>query len=931
MVSTPQPVDSTRTNFRWMFPPFALDEATLELRRDGRLLAIERKPLEALIFLLRHAGEVVTKDEILAGVWPGRILSDTVLTKCIGRLREVLDDRDQTLIKTVYGFGYRLMAPVRRERLAISEPVEAPELGPEQHPPLRPNWRLERCVGTGATGDTWLARQEKTRELRVFKFARDASRLGALKREITLFRLLRDAVGESAPIPELFDWNLEQAPFFIEVRHVAGGNLTDWAAKRLEQADWTLDERVELVARIADALSVLHSMGVLHKDLKPSNVLMDAAQDDYRILLCDLGSGGLLDAERIATLGITRMGFTQTLTDASTTSGTPMYLAPEVMMGQPSTTQADLYALGVMLYQIAAGDLAKPLAPGWERDIPDAVLREDIASAVDGDPHGRLGDAAELARRLRSLAQRRHEREERLRVLQENERRAREIEGLRARRLGLIAAVVALSIGMVGSGWMYAKSRRAQFAAEAEAERTRAVSAFLTQDVFASISATDRPVKGLSVRELLDAAAVDVNTRFERDPEINASVHEALGRSYIALEEPERARRELLQALDLYRDHAGLKADQTVDVAALAVGLTWQAGEFSARAPLFQEIIREREEEHVLNDVRLFGLKRSFALALNQSGDWQAAVLQLETLYREILTTPAHSTSHLIEIKLALAQVLINLDRCGDALTLLSQTDVPKGSMARDDAGYRAAAARLKGYAEFRLGNYDEAERQLNQADAIVREWFKEDASLGLTNALYRGLLAIERHQPGAALPPLQKVLETVQVWAQTGLDQTYVELLPIGQALALMGQLSAAEQSIQQALLISRQSLGERHPITQNIRVELADVMRREGRAVDGWAMLRSPFQVTFDELGPTHGWIGRLHEVQAALMTASGDRAAAKGELVLARQQYVEVFGAEHWRTRQIDQALHSEQDIDQTSPNAPDRRTSADPVNV
>src|SRR5262245_17046038 len=100
---------------RFRFATAVLDERTLELLVADQPAELEPKPLEVLRHLLTHAGEVVTKDELLAAVWPGRILSETVLTKCIARLREVLHDDEQQVIKTVHGYGYRLLAPVKVE------------------------------------------------------------------------------------------------------------------------------------------------------------------------------------------------------------------------------------------------------------------------------------------------------------------------------------------------------------------------------------------------------------------------------------------------------------------------------------------------------------------------------------------------------------------------------------------------------------------------------------------------------------------------------------------------------------------------------------------------------------------------------------------------------------------------------------------------
>ena len=91
-------------------------------------------------------------------------------------------------------------------------------------------------------------------------------------------------------------------------------------------------------------------------------------------------------------------------------SGTYMYMAPELVEGRESTTLSDIYSLGVVLYQAAIGDFSRSIAPGWEREIPSAVLREDILACIDGRPENRLDSASELANRLRHLDQRERDR-----------------------------------------------------------------------------------------------------------------------------------------------------------------------------------------------------------------------------------------------------------------------------------------------------------------------------------------------------------------------------------------------------------------------------------------------------------------------------------------------------------------------------------------
>jgi serine/threonine protein kinase len=134
-----------------------------------------------------------------------------------------------------------------------------------------------------------------------------------------------------------------------------------------------------------------------------------AAKYGWQVRVVDFGSASLTEPERLQSMGITNVGLTQT-GDASSLTGTLLYLAPEILSGQAPTASADLYALGVMLYQTIVGDFRKPLSPGWEGEIEDPLLREDIALAACGDPRKRMGSAKELAARLRDLDRRRAER-----------------------------------------------------------------------------------------------------------------------------------------------------------------------------------------------------------------------------------------------------------------------------------------------------------------------------------------------------------------------------------------------------------------------------------------------------------------------------------------------------------------------------------------
>jgi serine/threonine-protein kinase len=306
--------------------------------------------------------------------------------------------------------------------------------------PSRSHWRLVEQIGTGAIGEVWLAIHEGTSAKRVFKFCFQADSLRGLKREVALLRLLKESLGSRPDIAQVIDWEFDQPPYFIETEHSEAGDLVAWGRQQGGIDKVSLETRVDVVAQIADALAAAHGAGVLHKDLKPANVLIrEDAGGHPRVCLADFGIGLVTSREALEVPGVTVAGLTEALLSSTmeTGAGPRLYMAPELMEGRIATPLSDVYSLGVILFQIVAGNFSRALGSGWERDIADPLLREDIAACVDRDPEERVDGPAELAARLRALPERRA--------------RARAVRSRRQTlRVGAIAAVVAL---VVAGGW----------------------------------------------------------------------------------------------------------------------------------------------------------------------------------------------------------------------------------------------------------------------------------------------------------------------------------------------------------------------------------------------------------------------------------------------------------------------------------------------
>lgn len=550
--------------FRYRFGTAEFDEARFELRVSGLPVEIQRKPLEMLACLLTHAGEVVTKDELLDTVWEGRPTVENVIANAIAKLRGALGDENAERIVTQPRVGYRFAGTF--ERVAVGRGwVSRLELAAGAPAPGRPNFVLESMIGRSVASEVWLARHAKTHEPRVYKFSPDGGSLAGLKREATLSRLLRENFGEQQFFARLLDWNFETPPFFLEYEY-GGQNLVEWAETDARLARLSPQQRLEMFLHVVDGVTAAHSVGVLHKDLKPTNVLVAAAPPDgWLVKITDFGSSRLLEPERLAELGITQLGLTMTASVLSDSgSGTPLYLAPELLTGAPPTVRSDVYALGVMLYQFLVGDFRKPLTPGWEADIADPLLRQDIAAAAAGDLARRLQSAAELADRLRHLEERRAE-AERLRDVDARARVAEQrLDQARARRPWIAAAACALVLGAAVSLYLAWQAMQERNRAERESAIAESVSRFLGEDLLARSSPYRSGQPDESLVGAIKASSGDIDRRFAFEPAVAARLHQTMARAFDGRNDWGDASAEYVHAAKLWEQADGALSQDAI-------------------------------------------------------------------------------------------------------------------------------------------------------------------------------------------------------------------------------------------------------------------------------------------------------------------------------------------------------------------------------
>lgn len=497
---------------------------------DGNRRPLESKPRLLLQTLLSQPKMVVSKTDLKRAVWPDKqFVEEGSLSTAIYNLRLALDDKAHQIIGAMPGVGYRMLLPVSINLVETRVDVSQwQSLKPGARVPGRPSWILERALGAPPTREVWLARHENSQEARVFKFGITAERLDALKREAALSRALRTRLGERDDLVPVLEWNFEDQPYFIEVPY-GGPDLRSWLAGPGASSD--VASRVALIAKVARTVGDAHGAGVLHGDLRPANILvMEGGDRPPHPKLVNFGGGGMTDAARAETLSPSLQGLAESGT--ATRSASLLYAAPEVRRGGEPTAAGDVYALGILLYQMIVGDLERPLAARWEDDFADEVLQSDIAAAAAGDPGRRIPSAAVLADRLENLDARRkqliEDREGAARALRlaDADRRAR------LRRPWIALAAGALVLGILATGWAALRAVRERDEVSRQAQIVQAVNLFLTDDL---LGRGNPIVSGKRNETLMDAvsnAEAHIPYRLAKEPAIAASIYYSLAQAF---------------------------------------------------------------------------------------------------------------------------------------------------------------------------------------------------------------------------------------------------------------------------------------------------------------------------------------------------------------------------------------------------------------
>jgi eukaryotic-like serine/threonine-protein kinase len=684
---------------------------------------------------------------------------------------------------------------------------------PQALPVAIGRYRILRLLGEGGMGIVYEAEQDipqRTVALKVIRagFA-DSEMLRRFENETQALGRL-----QHPGIAQIYDAGTAETPFgrlpYIAMEMVRGQNLLIFCRER----QLNTRDRLELFAKVCDAVQHAHQRALIHRDLKPGNILVDETGQP-RIL--DFGIVRLTDSDAQATRQ----------TDVGQIIGTLAYMSPEQVSGDSADidTRSDVYSLGVILYQLLAGK--GPYVVG--RTIHDAAqtirdqeparlsevnrtFRGDVETivrkALEKDKTRRYATAAEFAADIR-----RYLRDEPIVArppsasyqIQKFARRNKALVG------GIAAVFVVLVLGVLVSTREAVRARHAEASAEA-------VSDFLQNDLLSQAGASSqsgphtKPDPGLTVRTALDRAAARIGGKFDQQPEVEAAIRFTIGRSYTDLGQYPEARMQLERALALYRGSFGTDNPRTLHAVNALAHLAELEGKYAEAESLSTRALPIERRVLGPDSPDTLGTMNELAVVLWDQGKYAEAETldsQVLDIDRRVLGAENPATLNAMN---TLAVVYAVEGKFPRAEPLLSQVvEVRRRTVGPEHPGTLRTMINLSNVLEGE-GKYAQAEALLTQVVEIQRR-----------------VLGPEHPNTLGAINDLADIYD----------DE---------------GKFAQAEALFSQTVEIERRTIGPEHPDTILAEGNLAGVEAQLGEYAQAEALRRHALAVRERELGPDH-----------------------------------------------------------------------------
>ncbi|HEX3912103.1 MAG TPA: protein kinase [Steroidobacteraceae bacterium] len=771
-------------------------------------------------------------------------------------------------------------------------------------------WRITRLIGRGGMGEVYEAtRADGNFEQRVAIKLLQREAAAQMER----FQAERQILArlEHPGIARLYDGGVSgDGRPYMAMEYVEGRPITDYC--QINRTDF--EQRLALFIQVCEAVAYAHRNLIVHRDLKPSNILVTA---NGTVKLLDFGIAKLLDAQRAR------------VTQAAATPMTPICAAPEQLTGGAITTATDVYALGLLLFELLSGThpwmgsdtpvlqamrtvLQRP-APGVSRTaeaqpsppVPVRLIRGDLDAIV--------------AKALRKEPADRYATVEALKLDVERAMRGEPVDAREGARLYVIsrtlrryrwaatavaAVIVSLAVGLGVAAWQAEKAAQERDVARRDAAREEAVRYSLTGLFRAAIS--DQGSKATTAKGMIDNSAQRVLKEYRDQPQLRGQIVLTLADLYGALEDANGAAtllegflaeadpeadpfaiadaRQKLANIELLRGHAE-RAD----------ALQTQAENFWRAAPrLYAE---ERLEGLVIR-----------ARVQRTQGDVDAAIATIRDAIARRIALSGHDNRETAVLFNTLAITLGTVNRTPEALKAYYETTAIYRALGLGDGIDAQIVVANTGTLEMRAGHLREAEILLKSSVERERALAGDSAAVAAAMSYYGRILSItNRNEP--AISVLRESVDMASRYVGPDSPVALQARTFLGEAWLAQGDHEQGRRILTQAYEAALTHYGAANPLTLRTEIATGQLAADEGdnplaqrRLSDAVAGLRkhgmqsaANLAMALEALGSVASAQGRGAEAEVLLQEAVSIREKAPDdlwELARARERLGEAL---------------------------------------
>lgn len=727
-------------------------------------------------------------------------------------------------------------------------------------------YRLERKIDEGGMGAVYLAfrADDQFKQKVAIKLIRYGFDTNDVRRR---FRHERQILANLVHphIARLLDGGTAEdgRPYFV-MEYVEGVSIT----KYCREHKLSFSDRLNLFRTVCGAVHYAHQNLVIHRDIKPGNVLVD---DQGKPKLLDFGIAKLLADDPELDQTVTMLG-----------AMTPDYASPEQVRRQQVTTVSDVYSLGVLLYELLTGDRPyrlKGRSPeevarivcDEEPDRPSTVIArsgtgevpadtppESVAKTLKGDldtivmmalrkdPSRRYASAEQLSEDIRRYQQG-------LPVLAAPDSYRYRINKFVSRhRLGVTAALLVVMIllgSAVFASWQARIAASQRDKANLEEAKARRITKFIQE----TLGAPNPNQEGRDVKvvEVLDKAAQRAQTELADQPEVLAEVQRTIGYTYYNLEAYDKGEPLLRSALATFRSTLGAEHQTTAEAMKQLGEVMAYQEKYDEAIPLLTEAVAVLERFQSTNKRNFINAKYSLAQAFYFKGDEK----QAERLYRDVLDYAQKNLGENDPVVADVSHELANLIRDTDydgAIQLYQRAIRVIRTLPNAKVNLATGLSNL-GNVFVNAGRVDEGEAALKESVAMRAELFGEHNH---ATAIVMSNLSRVSYARGDFAKAEAEARRAV-IDMEAGLPKGHRNLGPaytiLGRSLLRAGKLVEAERYLRDGLAIQTKRFGANDRGAAIAESALGECLWEQRRYAEARPLIQHSHQILISQLKET------------------------------------------------------------------------------